>query len=356
MPTPSSGIRARAGVAPGRRSTLSELGRLSDRELLASRFCDLPVSLHHTAVARRARHVFSELKARGISVRPSIWLSEEWFNPDGVVGFAIPFYLAHPRLIRLERQLMLEAEGVAEADCLRILRHETGHAIDEAFQLYRTAEYRRTFGSPMQAYPTSYVIAPVSRDYVINLNAWYAQAHPVEDFAETFAVWLGSRNWPSRYRNWPALGKLRQIDRWMQQLGKRAPLQRNGAPVEGLQTNKRTLEQHYREKRAFYGVATSGEYDSALQRIFPPRSIHDRRQRSAASLLTQSAKDLRSRAGRQLGVPAYAVDQVLRQLTRRARALDLRVTRSRKTIEDAVVKLLTRATIKLLEKGQRLPL
>lgn len=142
-----------------------EFGRLSDKELLQIRFCDLPVRLQGTPVEQRARQVFSELMSRHIRVRPSIWLAEEWFNPDGTVGFAIPFYLAHPRLIRLERRLMLEAEGASEREALRIIRHETGHAIDEAFQFYRRPEYAAVFGSPRRHSPSSYAVKPYSRQH-----------------------------------------------------------------------------------------------------------------------------------------------------------------------------------------------
>ena len=51
---------------------------------------------------------------------------------------------------------------------------------------------------------------------MLHLPAWYAQAHPAEDFAETFAVWLTPRSqWRRRYRGWPALQKLEYIDELM---------------------------------------------------------------------------------------------------------------------------------------------
>ena len=135
----------------------SRLDQMPDSELLRMRFCDLPLGLKGSVIEQRAKLVFDELKARDIRFRPSIWIAEEWYNPDGVVGFAIPFYLLHPRLIRLERKLMLEAEGVSVNDAMSILRHETGHAVDEAFQLREMREYRQVFGSPQRAYPTDYV-------------------------------------------------------------------------------------------------------------------------------------------------------------------------------------------------------
>ena len=151
------------------------------------RLCDLPVKLEGSLMARRVKRLHRELRARDIVAPPHAWLSEEFFNPDGVLGFAIPFYLAHPRLMRLERSQMLEVEGAGEAECRRILRHEAGHAIDDAYGLHGRERYRQLFGDPTTPYPQSYKPRPDSRDYVINLANWYAQAHPVEDFAETFA-------------------------------------------------------------------------------------------------------------------------------------------------------------------------
>ena len=200
---------------------------------------------------------------------PSIWLSEEWFNPDNVVGFAIPFYLVHPRLTRLERRLMLEVKGVAEKESLRILRHETGHAIDEAFQLYRTTEYAAVFGSPRRRYPTSYAVVPHSRQHVVHLNAWYAQSHPVEDFAETFATWLRpKRLWRRQYRDWPALRKLEAVDDWMTECRSSTPSSPLAPAEDELSDNERTLAEHYEEKRAFYGVGATTKFDSELLRIF----------------------------------------------------------------------------------------
>ena len=336
------------------------LDRLSDKELLQVRFCDLPITLEGTTVERRARLVFAELAERSLRVTPAIWLSEEWFNPDGVVGFAIPFYLAHPRLMRLERRLMLEAEGASEREALRIIRHETGHAVDEAFQFYRRPEYVDVFGSPRRRYPTSYAIVPHSRQHVMHLNAWYAQSHPVEDFAETFATWLRpKRMWRRQYRDWPAIEKLEAIDAWLVACRDRPPLIYNRTPEGELFNNERTLEEHYEEKRAFYGVNASAKFDGELLRIFASPSEARRlngRLPSATSVLRTIRSPVRKQLARPLGVPAYTVDQVLRQLIHRARALNLKHTRPTASTVNDVVELVSRATNEILKNAPRLPL
>ena len=154
---------------------------MPDEELLEMRICDLPLRIGGTALETRLERLYQELGQSGIRHRPHVWLAEEWFTPDAVPGFAIPFYLAHPRLMRLERKQMMEVEGGPDRECMRIMRHEAGHALDNAFGLHRRRGYQDLFGPYSRPYPDSYRPNPNSRDYVLNLNAWYAQAHPAED-------------------------------------------------------------------------------------------------------------------------------------------------------------------------------
>ena len=151
-----------------------------------------------------------ELEERDLRIRPHAWLSDEWFSPDTTPGIAIPFYLAHPRLMRLERKMIIDVEGGTRHECMRILRHETGHVVQNAFRLQRRRRWQELFGRSSTHYPRFYRPNPASKNYVQHLRLWYAQSHPDEDFAETFAVWLKPRSdWKKRYAGWPALRKAR---------------------------------------------------------------------------------------------------------------------------------------------------
>lgn len=161
-----------------------------DERLLDVRMCDLGVTLEESGLEPRLDQLRAELAGHGLEFRPHFWLSEEWFCPDGVPGIAIPFYLAHPRLARLEEKQTLEVEGGTPQWCLRILRHEAGHAIENAFRLRQRRRRQALFGHSSVAYPKFYLPRPYSRNYVVHLDGYYAQSHPDEDFAETFAVWL----------------------------------------------------------------------------------------------------------------------------------------------------------------------
>src|SRR5262245_9000983 len=129
---------------------------MTDEQLLDLRLCDLRLKIKGTPLEDRVAKLYDELKTRGLPFKPHVWLSEEWFTPDGVSGFAIPFYLAHPRLAKLERKQMFEVEGGTEKECLRIMRHEAGHALNNAFQLHRRRRYRELFGLFSLPYPNWY--------------------------------------------------------------------------------------------------------------------------------------------------------------------------------------------------------
>jgi hypothetical protein len=304
--------------------------RLSDEELLKKRFCDLKLSIRRAPLAAHVRQLYSDLERRGLRVRPHVWLSEEWFSPDGIPGIAMPFYLAHPRLERLERRLMQEAEGGNSRLLMRILRHEAGHAVDNAYRLRRRKRWREVFGPASLPYPARYRARAGSRRYVHHLGEWYAQAHPAEDFAETFAVWLTPKSgWRKSYADWPALHKLKAVDQLIASVRGRRPPVRNRIRIEPLDLNTRTLAQHYRRKLRHNRVIRRGLADELLQRAFS----HERARRStpaAAALLRAEARQLTGAVARALRMERYSVEQVLRMLIERCEHLGLYVRGNRR--------------------------
>jgi hypothetical protein len=297
--------------------------RLPDAELLQLRFCDLKVPLAGTPLERRLQRVYGELERRGISFRPHMWLAEEWFSPDGIPGIAVPFYLAHPRLMRLERRMMRQVEGGNANWMMRILRHEVGHAIDTAYRLRRRARWREIFGPASLPYPDSYRARPGSRRFVQHLGDWYAQSHPTEDFAETFAVWLKpNSDWRRTYASWPAWEKLRFVEEIMQDIATRPALVRSRAYIEPLSDNKRTLAQHYREKLARLSDWRSEAADGLMLRVFartPKRSGAAR----AASFLRSHRRELLTGAQRLSDADSYMLHQVLRLAIDRSDTMQL---------------------------------
>jgi hypothetical protein len=186
---------------------------LPDDKLLKLRFKNLRLTIEGTWLEGCLEDLQGELEERNLRIRPHAWLSDEWFSPDTTPGIAIPFYLAHPRLMRLERKMIIDVEGGTRRECMRILRHETGHVVQNAFRLQRRRRWQELFGRSSTHYPRYYRPNPASKNYVQHLRLWYAQSHPDEDFAETFAVWLKPRSdWKKRYAGWSALRKLEYVD------------------------------------------------------------------------------------------------------------------------------------------------
>jgi Putative zinc-binding metallo-peptidase len=333
------------------------LDRVTNRQLLDVRLCDLPLKIQGTRLELRIEKLYRELDRRSLSFKPHVWLGEEWFTPDGIAGFAIPFYLAHPRLMKLERAQMLEVEGASEGECMRILRHEAGHALDNAFRLHARPQWTDTFGSYRVPYPEWYQPQPLSRDYVLNLDAWYAQAHPAEDFAETFAVWLRpGTKWRSQYRDWGALRKLEYVDGLMKELSSRSPRERPKREVDALPTLDTTLRDHYQKKRAYYTINWEAMFDRNLYRLFSPEPRH-RSLPSAAQFLRRYRRDICEVVASGTGVHPFTINHIMRQMMVRSRELDLRLTIPEEEARQLSVAALTMEVMQMLQTGyHRIPL
>ena len=204
-------------------------------------------------------------------MKPHYYLADEWLSPTGVPAIGIPFYLAHPRLRQLELRQMMEVEGGTPEWCDQLLSHECGHCVDHAYKLSVRRTWRAMFGDPnIDYHPETYRPRPYSRSFVRHLPNWYAQAHPDEDFAETFAVWLAwpEEKWRARYAGWRALGKLEYVHNTMKRAARTEPRVTGGRLVAETAKSKKTLARHYRSKRKLWQSDYPDFYDADLHRIF----------------------------------------------------------------------------------------
>ena len=326
--------------------------RYSDERLLELRFCDLGIAIEKTPLRKKITQVYRELEKKGLTFQPHFWLSDEWFSPDGIPGVAVPFYLAHPRLARLERSQMLEVEGGTHEWCMKILRHEVGHAIDNAYRLRKLRKRQRVFGKSTQAYPEFYSPKPYSKSYVLHLDSWYAQSHPDEDFAETFAVWLSQGPaWRYRYSEWPALKKLEYMDQLMQSLKGRRPFVRSTRKIDPLSKLKTTLRQHYQQKRARYAKQYPDFYDRDLRRLFSDAEEFKSNLR-AAVFIKNISRELRTSLARWTGEYQYTIDQVIEGIKERCNELNLHLAVTPEVAKTEFVMLLTVQTMNYLHSGR----
>ncbi len=325
--------------------------RLPDEELLDWRISDLGVTIDGSPLEERIERLNEELAMRKISFRPHCWLSDDWFSPEGVPGVAIPFYMAHDRLARLERSQMLEVEGGTKEWCMRILRHEAGHAIDTAYGLHRLRRWQAIFGKSSQPYPEEYQPKPYSKSFVRHLDNWYAQSHPDEDFAETFAVWVKPRsNWRTQYEGWPALKKLEFVDQLLSEIREKRPQVTSRERVDPVRRIRKTLRSHYADKRQRYGLDASYSFDRELRRLFSDAPEYARRT-SAAAFLRRHRNELLQVVAEWTGQYKYTIDQVLREMIERCRALKLRVHRPERIARRDAQVMLTVQTMNYLNRG-----
>ena len=332
----------------------SDWTRLPHDELLDVRICDLGVKIEGTWLERQVAQLYRELGYNGLRFRPRCWLGSEWFSPNNVPGIAIPFFLAHPRLRKLENRMMFEVEGGNRTWCMQILRHECGHTYETAYRLGRRKRWREVFGRPSKPYPVSYRPRPVSKRYVLHLDWWYAQSHPCEDFAETFAVWLRPRSqWRQRYHDWPALKKLRYVDDLMEGLAGRTPLVRSRQFVEPASQIRMTLGEYYNEKQARYGTDHPDFFDRDLTRLFPD-PYEPGRYPTAAAYLRRTAPEIRGLVADWTGEHAYAVDLVLKDMIKRCRERKLLMTRPHEELRIEVAIMLTMQTMNFVHGTRHL--
>ncbi len=296
-------------------------------ELLQLRIKDLKLHLAGTPLEKFIQQLYAELEAKGISLKPQCYLSDQWGCPSGVPVIGIPFYLADPNLLTIEDQLGAGAE--TERDIMMYLRHEAGHALNYAFKLYETDEWRKLFGDYAKPYSESYKPHPFSRKYVVHISGWYAQKHPDEDFAETFAVWLTPNStWAERYKGWGALKKLSYVQQVVEKLGHADPAVTLNDRDLDVEQMEETVLDHYRHRLLEEKIDLSiGDHlDQDLLNLFESADPASTR---ADTLVRAERQSLIHGVTQYSGVSRGVVKSVLDHLLERITALNLTVHRDK---------------------------
>ncbi|MGH9475648.1 MAG: putative zinc-binding metallopeptidase [Terriglobales bacterium] len=309
---------------------------------------ELGLKVEGSPLEAHVERLYRELERKGLGqFRPRCYLTDEWGCPSGEPVIGIPFYLADERLAWLERETNDLETG---REVMMYLRHEAGHAFNYAYRLYREPEWRTRFGPYRRPYREHYAPIAFSRDYVRHIGGWYAQKHPDEDFAETFAVWLtpGSR-WRQKYRAWGALAKLRYVERTARRLRSAAPLRARGRTDITTAEMEETVGEFYSRARSEQEVeqrqataewnqilaandgapAGSLTLDADLADIF---NVHPRRRRGlrpAAALVAEHRKTITDKVAYWTEVPRPLVRRLMEAMEKRLQVLALPAEQAR---------------------------
>ncbi len=287
---------------------------------------DLRLTIEGSSLAPILAEFAGELDRRGIRrVRPRFYLSTEWGVPEGTIAIAIPFYLARADLTALHAERVGHVEGVGRYDILRYLRHEMGHVVNYAYRLFETREWVEMFGAMDRPYLEEFRLEPFSRRFVRHLPGWYAQKHPDEDWAETFAVWMTpGLDWHAEYADWPeALRKLQYCDRVLTSLADRDPLVTADDRDDDVSELAISIGEFYGAEPRADSAAFPAGLDSALGSVFEPTGRSG--DEPASALIGKLERELLASVYHWTGHFPERTRLLLRHLADRADALGLDV-------------------------------
>lgn len=257
---------------------------------------DLGLKIEGTRLEPLVEQFQNELRTAGITaIEPDFYLSTDWGVPFPSVSIGIPFYLARPDLVAIHADQVGHVEGLHDADILRYFRHEMGHVVNYAYKLYEREEWVARFGSMTQPYVEDYRPEPFSTRFVQHLPGWYAQKHPDEDWAETFAIWMTpGGDWRETYAKWPhALRKLRYCEATIGEIGGKPPLLDTTDLDEDVNSLPQSVEEFYVASAALAPEELPAGLDGALRTMFD--DFEDSRKNSAARPASELMRRLERR-------------------------------------------------------------
>jgi len=311
------------------------------RALLRTPIRDLGLKLTGSPVERMIRRLEHELELKRVQrFQPAFYLTDEWGCPSGQPVIGVPFYLAHRELANIEKR----TNGLeTPREIMMYLRHEAGHAFNYAYRLYRRRDWRDTFGPYRRPYHDEYRPVPFSRDYVRHLPGWYAQKHPDEDFAETFAVWLTPQlDWRRRYRGWACIEKLQLVDRLVRASSRREPVVKRGRPDITTDQMRATVGEYFERVAARSRAAFKSAFDHELRDIFLAAGSRRRPTRPAAEIVEGHEVALTNTITSWTGVGRPVVRGIVQSIADACRERGLRGMRGKE--KDYLVHLTAYAT------------
>ncbi|TNF00261.1 MAG: hypothetical protein EP326_06705 [Deltaproteobacteria bacterium] len=325
---------------------------LPDEQLLEMRICDLGLKIKNSWIEKLVDKLHKELEKKNLKFKPHVWTSDDWYSPDGIPGFAVPFYLLHPRLIQLEKKIIGEAEGETKDWCMQLMRHETGHAIDNAFGLRKRKSRQKLFGLTSVEYPESYIPNQHNKNFVAHLGYDYAQAHPDEDWAETFAVWLtpGSK-WKTVYAEWACIEKLELLDEIMNDIKGTRPVKSNKEKIDHVSTLTMTLGEYYKLKTERLGILTPDRIFDELRNVFVPDLYSDKLE--ASSFLKRGKKELCREIALRSKSKKRAINNTLGKLVHYCQEKNLKLATSESVAHKRILAVLTKNSRKYFRNDNK---
>jgi hypothetical protein len=303
-------------------SITTELSKTERQNLLGRKLCEMPLAIPGSHLEAGVNRLYDELDKAGITFRPGTYLSDSWGCPSEVPIIGIPFYLADAEVYQAVNEF-IEPNPWDNSEIIKYLRHECGHAMNYAYLWHEEPEWEKSFGPYEKTYKDNYKSIPFDTHFVRHSDGWYAQKHPDEDFAETFAVWLApDSNWREVYKRTPALFKLEYIDSAVGKFAGKAPEVTGGDLDRPLSELDVTLLEWCRlqQRQGRKKIVLPGIIDEDLRRLFP-----DKEGSPAADFIEANNRELVRAVHDWTGIGHYLLYSLTRELTKRVKSLGLKV-------------------------------
>jgi len=167
----------------------------------------------------------------------------------------------------------------------------------------------------------------LTKNYVHHLDGYYAQYHPDEDFVETFAVWLTPNlDWPTQYKGWKALKKLKYVEKLMAEIRGKTPLVKTKQKFWRTSTLRITLKNYYKKKRHFWAEEFPDFHDAFLEKSFLEYSTEHKALPKAADMIRKHRRNILNGVSKYSGEKKYVVNDLLKDIQKRSRELKLVVS------------------------------
>jgi hypothetical protein len=239
--------------------------------------------------------------------RPKCYLTDEWGCPNMEPVIGIPFYLADPKLQRLESE-MNDIEDARQI--MMYLRHEAGHAFNYAYALYKTkngADLRAVPAALPRQLQTGSVLAPVRAAHGRLVRAKASRRRLCRDLR---GLAHASLQLAQAVQGWGAMKKLLYMDRIGRKFGDADPVVASGDTDITVDEMEVTVGEFY--QRAIDQQLTPGELplDTDLHDIFNVSKRRRKNVRAAVDLLRENRKVLVDKVNYWTGVQSSAGQEV----------------------------------------------
>ncbi len=309
----------------------------------------LKLNLTQSWIAPYLKQLKRELKERGLFHHIHFWISDEWFCPDGITGIAIPFSILDQSLMNLERRMTHQVDGASPRELMKLLRHEAGHVLDNAYGLRRKKKRQKLFGLSSQKYPYCYYPKDNNNEFVSYVYPSYSQAHPDEDWAETFATWLDPKsNWERKYTTGKARKKLDYVNELMGSLAKTKQYKIDKSVMDSYKEIELTLEDYYEKKREKLGFKKSKLIASEFAHYFNKNGSYDK----ASIFLSRNRLKIISELRENGEINEYQANVVLQKMIAYCREEDLKLNMTTNLLETRISKALMRKWRRLIQRRE----